>query len=420
MFHIINNKSGVFHIFVFINAGVIHEKPELQGLSHMMEHMFFKKTKHMSTEDILKASTKIGGVFNATTDKDCTTYYFKTNTANYDKAIKILAEMLIFPRFTPSDLEAERKVVFEELKKGLDNYEKMAWNLSTASVLDVEHEYARKVIGMEETLENISVRDLYNYYKQMYNGFMILVNCEKSVEADARKMVKDLFKTQINVHIPPWKSAYPDMEQKVIVVKKPLNQYNILLTFPVDIKYTLKTIVCTEFLSFVLTGAGLYSLLMYELREKHNMLYNIQSYNENMKYLSLFKIWMTTSFNDIQSILGLVYKILYKISSKGLKSRELRFFKQSFRNMLIMSYSEEDFKSTVTGTYMFNTDGRLLVTVKDMIRALNHIDNNDITRIASRLFDFAKVGVVVIGDVEANPEQYADKILSAINNKFIH
>lgn len=420
MFHIINNKSGVFHIFVFVNAGVIHERKDFLGISHMMEHMFFKKTKHMSTEDILKASTKIGGVFNATTDKDCTTYYFKTNTANYDKAIKILAEMLIFPKFTPSDLEAERKIVFEELKKGLDNYDKMAWNLSTASVVEVENEYARKVIGMEDTLENISVKDLYNYYKQMYNGFMILVNCEKSVEADTRKMIKGLFNTQLNASIHSWKSMHPELEQKVIVVKQPLNQYNVILTFPADIKYTLKSIVCTEFLSFVLTGAGLYSLLMYELREKHNLLYNIQSYNENMKYLSLFKIWMTTSFTDIEYILGLVYKILYKISLKGLNSKELRFFKQSFRNMLIMNYSEEDFKSTITGTYMFNTDGRLLVTVKDIIRALTSINNNDIMNIASQLFDFNKVGVVVIGDVEGNPEQYADKILSTINNKFIH
>jgi hypothetical protein len=84
-----------------------------------------------------------------------------------------------------------------------------------------------------------------------------------------------------------------------------------------------------------------------------------------------------------------------------------------------MNYSDEDFKSTVIGNIMFNTDGKLLISINDMISCLRSISNSDLKNMAKSIFDFEKVGIVIMGKIDRDVDHYAKHVLTQITNKFV-
>lgn len=416
MIHFLNNTCGVFHIYVFVKAGAIYETNDQHGISHMLEHMLFKRSKNMTNEDILKESTKIGGGFNAATDKDVTYYYFKTTSEQSEKAIKIFAEILTSPEFTASDLNNERNVVLEEMNKGLDNDDRIIWHLSTLSMLGMDHPYSKKVIGTEKTLLGLTVKNLYDYFHEHYNKYTIVVNCEKKIQPRIRDLISRRFKNHLQAKSEDVEcdGVPKEIQRKVIVFNKPLNQTNIILSFPLfKTALDLRTVMILEFISFVLSGAGLYSLLTYQLREKRGLIYNVSTYNENLKHLSTFRISLSTTSKDIKLILNIIFKILKHL--KEGQMQQLQFFKESFRTAFKLNMTSEDYRTLVVGTQLFNTNEAELGSFEECI---NKINMDDISRVSKMMFDATNVGVVCLGDLP-QAQALSDDLLKHIEDKFM-
>jgi predicted Zn-dependent peptidase len=396
--HFIHNNSGLFYIYIFVNAGVIYEDVKKLGISHMLEHMIFKRSKHMTTEDILRESTKIGGVFNAATDTDVTYFYFKTSSEKYERAIRIFAELLTVPMFTHSDLARERQVVLEEMNKGLDNNDRVLWSLSSLSVLPDDNPYSRKVIGTEETLMSITTRDIKKYFEERYKDCFIVVNCEKKIEGNVKKLVRELFKGHIDGGVAGDYDFPRELERKIIVFNQDLNQNNIILTFPMFRSHlNLKKTMIMDFISYILSGAGLYSLLVYQLREKRNLIYSASSFSDVMKYLTTFRIFTASSHENVKDILAVIFMVLKELKTKGLEPKKLRFFKKSYINSMRVNMSSEDYKTLAISTQLFNTDGKEAVDENIILRTAQNITNEDIIKLSTDLFIGEDMGILCMG-----------------------
>jgi predicted Zn-dependent peptidase len=109
-------KSRSVSIGVWVKVGSRHEPQELGGVSHFIEHMFFKGTERRSAKDIAIEMDSLGGEMNAFTSQETTTYYAKVVDEHLPTVIDILADILLASRFDPADMEKERKVILEEIK----------------------------------------------------------------------------------------------------------------------------------------------------------------------------------------------------------------------------------------------------------------------------------------------------------------
>ncbi|HPT45387.1 MAG TPA: pitrilysin family protein, partial [Candidatus Rifleibacterium sp.] len=103
-------------IGMFLKSGVLHEKPELMGVSHFIEHMMFKGTKKRSPRMIASEFDRIGGYLNAFTAKDYCCYYARVVKDRIDTAVDVLSDMVINSQFDAEELERERRVILEEIK----------------------------------------------------------------------------------------------------------------------------------------------------------------------------------------------------------------------------------------------------------------------------------------------------------------
>src|SRR5512139_2649104 len=100
---------------VWVKRGSRHEKPEVSGISHFIEHMVFKGTKTRSAERIASEVDSIGGYMDAFTSKEYASFHLKVLDEHLALAAEILGDIVLNPLFDPVEMAKEKKVIFEEM-----------------------------------------------------------------------------------------------------------------------------------------------------------------------------------------------------------------------------------------------------------------------------------------------------------------
>jgi len=167
----------VVAVMLWYKVGARNENEREAGVSHFLEHMMFKGSKHFGKGAIDLVTTQLGGSNNAFTSSDHTAYWFELASDRWEKALEIEADRMRGLLLDPTEYEAEKKVVLEELSMGLDD----PWRNVTELVqtaLFPRHPYRRPVIGYPDTLKGLSVEHMRDYYARFYHpGNATLVIC---------------------------------------------------------------------------------------------------------------------------------------------------------------------------------------------------------------------------------------------------
>lgn len=161
------HTAPIITTWVWYHVGLRNEKRGKTGISHWVEHMQFKGTETYPPGYLDREISKVGGVWNAMTYLDWTTY-FETLPANmFEISLSLEADRMINSRFIPQEVELERTVVLSE-REGNENHPYFLLGESVQEAAFQTHPYQYEVIGLKEDLRNISRDDLYQHYRQYY------------------------------------------------------------------------------------------------------------------------------------------------------------------------------------------------------------------------------------------------------------
>lgn len=411
-FNFVFNKSGIFHIYMYVNAGSIYETDANNGISHLLEHMMFKN-KGKYSQNMSKSLSFIGGRYNAVTMNDVTYYFIKTNMDNYEKAIGLMSQFLSFPSFTTKELENEKKIVYEEIMQYFQNFDWRVSRLTIDSVISQDNPYFADVGGSVQNLFNISKTNIREYFKSQYGKVMFLVNCDIKYK-DA---VKSLCEARLGKNIPV--SMYDEnilskaesYDPKVILLRYAIPQNIIKLNFVAFPAHNIKDNIVLELIAYMLTRIGLYSLLNYELREKKALVYTVTSYVSSFKYMGVYNVNITTSHKNIHDIIEMALKIIFKLTRGTLDNKLFMYYKKSFKNSMALSLSNQDYLSEWMGMSYYYESACQPHEYIDMIQS---ITLKDIKDVACKVFDVAKMGIVVIGDFK-NIKRVETSIAQLVN-----
>lgn len=170
------NRGGVVAILTWVRAGYFHEPDEKAGMAHLFEHMFFKGSKSFpGAEEIAQHVSGLGGLTNAGTIYDSTSYYFVLPKEGFARGVQIQADAVINPLFDPGELRKECEVVIEESNRKLDNAGAVALERMFATSFR-EHRIKRWRIGSNEVLRNINRDDLLAFFATLYRPENIIVS----------------------------------------------------------------------------------------------------------------------------------------------------------------------------------------------------------------------------------------------------
>lgn len=171
-----SHKSPVVSVQVWVRTGSADEAKGEEGISHFIEHLVFKGTRKFKVGEIAAQIEGAGGELNAYTSFDQTVFYVTMSKHFVDVGIESLAEMMGFPLFDPTEIDNEREVVVEEIKRGEDSLGRKASQL-LFSTLYQKHPYGVPVIGFEKNVRGWKAKKIVEYYQSRYspqNMFLVV------------------------------------------------------------------------------------------------------------------------------------------------------------------------------------------------------------------------------------------------------
>lgn len=179
-----SHKSPVISVQVWVRTGSADEGKKEEGISHFIEHLVFKGTRKFKVGEIASQIEGAGGELNAYTSFDQTVFYVTMSKNFVDTGLEALAEMMGFPQFDPQEIDNEREVVVEEIKKGQDSLGRRASQLLFSTVYK-KHPYGVPVIGFEKNVRSWSAKKIVEYYRSRYspqNMFLVVAGDFNSAE----------------------------------------------------------------------------------------------------------------------------------------------------------------------------------------------------------------------------------------------
>lgn len=179
-----SRKSPVVSVQMWVRTGSADEKKGEEGISHFIEHLLFKGTRKYKTGEIASIVEGNGGELNAYTSYDQTVFYVTIASQKADIALDVISEMMGFPSFDEKEIDNERDVVLEEIKRGEDSLGQVAWKKLFSTVFK-KHPYKTPIIGFDQNIRDFTPLKIKKYYQTRYvptNMFLVVTGDFNSPE----------------------------------------------------------------------------------------------------------------------------------------------------------------------------------------------------------------------------------------------
>lgn len=385
-------KSRSVSIGVWVKVGSRHEPAELGGVSHFIEHMFFKGTGRRSAKDIAIEMDSLGGEMNAFTSQETTTFYAKVVDEHLPAVIDILADILLGSRFDPADMEKERKVILEEIKSVEDTPDDYIHELFNSTVWP-DNSLGRPILGIPETIKTLSHQNILSYIERYYLPKEIVISVAGNFE---HSRLIELLNTSFGMLSrtgAPKKDLTPPFTRATVVKKKQLEQVQICLGCG-GLKYAHEDRFVLMALNTVL-GNSMSSRLFQEIREQNALAYSIYSYITSYRDTGLLTVYAGTDPSNALEVVRLVTRELKKIKDEGITQAEGLRVKNQIKGSLILSLeSSNSHMSRLARQEIYF--GRYH-SMDDIIKNVEAVALEQVQQLAQQLFTPENLSLTILG-----------------------
>jgi zinc protease len=374
-------SAPIVAIDIWVHTGAIHDPESALGLSHFYEHMFFKGTERHGVGEMDRIITSLGGYNNAATSLDYTHYYVVLPSAGWKEALEVLLDSLVNPNFDPEEVEREREVIIEEIKRHEDNPWSKIYEEFTQKSFDL-CPYRRSVLGTIESLHTIQRDTFNNYLKSRYcpdNVSLCIVGDASLQETEelCDKLMSDAPLSTVQDAPLDWGIINEPQE---IVLERDVNQAYLLIGFPTKNVFDTPDEYALDLLSIIL-GEGRSSRMHQRLHDNLGLVSSISCTAWTMKYAGLFLIEAVTELDKLErvetEINDEMKRIRESITEEELeKAKSITHADFAFSNEKMISIAHTFGYSRLTTNiehalhYLENTDA---VTIDQMYDSLDQL-----------------------------------------------
>lgn len=385
---------------VWIRTGSADEDAQHAGISHFLEHLFFKGTKTRTARELMDAIESRGGHMNAFTTREHTCLYVKTLDHHTQTAVEILADIIQHSTFC--DLDKERSVILEEIASGKDSPDEHVHDLLSETMWP-DHPLGRPIAGFEETVSRTKLKDVRAYKELRYrpeNMYVALVG--NFDEEQFFELVEDSFGGMSPGFVETVVTV-PEFHADSIVEGRAIGQNHVVCAFP-GISVTDPSRYAYDVLSSVL-GGGSTSRLFESIREREGLAYAIFSFNAMFQAAGMFGFYAAVGPDNLQRTVDLCIDELHKMQDGPIPDEELLSNREQLKGGLLLA---------LEGT--FNRMARMvrslmlfdrLVSVDEILEAVDRVTAGDVQRLAQSVFTKEQCALAVLG-----PEDVKSPVLN--------
>src|SRR5437899_8277283 len=278
---------------IWIKSGSRDEDLQWNGISHFIEHMVFKGTKHRSAEDIARQVDSIGGNMDAFTAKECVCFNVKVLDEHLPIAMDVLSDLVLNPVFDVQDIGRERGVIMEEIKMDEDNPDYLVHEIFTANFWK-DHPLGKPILGTKDTIKRFDRESVERYYRAEYLPSNTLITAAGRLTHEGLvNLAREHFES-----LPPGRPAAADQSPTThariaLRNKKSLEQVQLCLGVPSFPLPHEERFTC--YILNTLLGGGMSSRLFQNIRERQGLAYSVISVLNPYSHTRCLSIYSSTS-----------------------------------------------------------------------------------------------------------------------------
>lgn len=317
-----SKKNPVVAVQAWVRTGSADETLSEAGISHFIEHLLFKGTDHYGVGEIASTVEGNGGELNAYTSFDQTVFHVTMPSERIETGLDVISQMMGSPLFDEEEIDREREVVIEEIKRGNDSPGRVHSQLMFSSVFD-KHTYRRPVIGYDKVIRKVSPKVLKKYFADRYNPKnMFLLICGDFDKKNIKPQVDKYF-AKFKVH--PLRKTKRPLEKtakgKTVVKKTDFKENQVSLTWRVpSVKH--KDIPALDVLALVL-GQGDSSRLSRRMRYEEPLVNSVGASSYSMIDYGIFSVSMSMNFAHLEEAVAAAADEMKKLMEEGPTGEEL-------------------------------------------------------------------------------------------------
>ncbi|MEW6235653.1 MAG: pitrilysin family protein [Candidatus Omnitrophota bacterium] len=308
--------APIIAIDMWIGTGAVHDPEPHLGLSHFYEHMFFKGTERFGVGVMDRIITSLGGYNNAATSLDYTHYYVVLPSFGWKTALEVMIDSLRHPLFDPEEIERERSVVLEEIKRSEDNPWSKIYDEFTSLAFS-RCPYRRNVLGTQDSLQTIT-RDSFNdYLRNRYHPKNVTISIVGDIglqetQDELNRLLGDFVQEAPSEANRAWDVINAPSE---IVIERDVNQSYLLIGYPTPKLLGTSREYALDILSMIL-GEGRSSRLHRRLNDELGIVSSIGCDAWNLTHAGLFMIEAVTEPSKIPQVEAEIESELKKAREK--------------------------------------------------------------------------------------------------------
>jgi predicted Zn-dependent peptidase len=346
MIHVTTNNQDLFVLCVYVRAGAIYESEEHAGISHLLEHLLFRK--RLAGTEALQRLEKLGGKYNGVTSKDVTYFFISTSMEHWKEACDIMSAIVTKLDITEKDLEHEVGICKEEMYRASSSEDDMDKHILPAILKGSVYE--KSIIGTVKTLDAIKLADVDAFHQAHYTSCYVSASCvaglKKRVHAHLTKVFKNpcACPTIAFDHLSLWNT---NMFQCI------KNTYNSMQVCYKCWPYGVRSYATLELLTYILNG-GLMSIISRELREKEKVIYASSMFPMAFQGAGFLMFAATTSA-DVGHVYQRYLDVLQSFCTRFLTAAEFAEFKRNFMLRQKLASSDVQSQTISLGLDMYYT-----------------------------------------------------------------
>ena len=372
-------------IGIWVNVGSRDETPAVAGASHFLEHLLFKGTTRRSALEISATIEAVGGEMNAFTSKEYTCFYARVIDTDLPMAIDVVSDLITSSIVSALDVDAERKVVLEEIAMRDDDPSDLVHDLYAETYYG-DTTLGRPILGTVKSIKEMSRSSVFNYYKKKYLPQDLVVAVAGNIKH--KRVVAMVEEALSRDNFLDVKGA-PQIRPNTPVKTKPVHSVGLLTrkTEQAHMFYGMEGVARADDRRFAMgvlasaLGGGMSSRLFQEIREKRGLAYSVYAYAQQFAGSGQIGFYAGCNPTKAIEVVEIIREILADVAENGMSHEEIERAKGAVRGSLVLS--QEDSGSRMSRIGKNEIVYGQVMGFDDILKAISRVNPTDVREIAS-------------------------------------
>ena len=364
---------------IWVDVGTRHEPADLNGISHVLEHMAFKGTKRRTAQQIAEEIEAVGGYLNAYTSREATAYHARILKDDVPLAIDILADILQNSIFDATEFAREQDVIVQEIGQAYDTPEDIVFDYFQETCYP-DQPMGRTILGTAENVKALTPAGVKDYMAGRYGAQQMVFAAAGNLNHDEiAGLVAEKFNALPRGCSPQFMPAV--YQAGACHRKRKLEQTHIVLGYE-GLSYSHPDRYAASILSTLL-GGGMSSRLFQEIREKRGLAYSVYTFAASYQDSGILGMYAGTSPAQAKELVSVAGQEFDRIAG-SLKMPEFRRAKAQVKAEVLMGLESTSARCEQLATHMLSY-GRL-IPYAEILKEIEGVCVEDVTRLADRIF----------------------------------